>query len=197
MEKPRFDPKTLNDPADGDSPSGDALIAFAEGDHEPLARVLERVAGTLPRGTSICVRIAADIVRRARVTEDGKVKLANNAKRKPGRKKVTPAERIGRFLGDLGEPGGLKRMSDTKRATFRADQILVDLRLKYPKKRKIPGVNGELVWLRHEAARIAIERLEESDGRPPTTSVEQIIELLDRPRSRRQLFRPAKEWRRD
>src|SRR5262249_29481076 len=142
---------------------------------EPLARVLDGLSHTLrPVGTAFCVATAADVVRQAQ-------------KGKPGRKKVTVVERIGRFRRD---PDGLgpKRMSDTKRATLRAERILEDLRLKYPKKRKIPGVNGKLVWLRHEAARLAIECLVKDDGKPPATSVEQIIELLDRPRDRRQLF---------
>src|SRR5262245_19031748 len=150
---PRFDwKKILKDPTEADRPGAEALIAFVEGDHEPLARVLDGLADTLrPFGTAFCVATAAHVVRQAQ-------------KGKPGRKKVTDAERIARFLGD---PDGLgpTRMSDTKIATFRADQILVDLRLEYPKKRKIPGVDGNLVWLRHEAARRAIECLTTDDGK--------------------------------
>src|SRR5262245_65073450 len=92
--------KELNDPADGDCPSGDVLIACSQGNHEPLARVLVEVAATLPLGRRICVGVAAHIVRHARVTKDGKVKFANNAKRKPGRKKLSPDERRGRLFAN-------------------------------------------------------------------------------------------------
>ena len=41
----------LNDPGDGDAPSGDAVNAFLDGDHRPLARVLDKIAETLPQGS--------------------------------------------------------------------------------------------------------------------------------------------------
>jgi hypothetical protein len=126
---PPFDFATLNDPGDGDSPSGDALIAHHGGDHEPLARVLERVAATLSDGSRVCALIAADYVRRAQ-------------KGRPGRKPVRAEERIGRLIGNAHQ----KAMSPTQTACFFTEQILADLRRLHPKRRKISGASGVPLW---------------------------------------------------
>ena len=77
----------------------------------------------------------------------------------------------------------MKPMSDTKMACLMTEQILSNLRLQHPRRRRIPGADGKLVWIRPEAARIAIERL--AKERPVRTSVQDIVALLERPRSRR------------